>query len=151
MQWLNNFMEKFYVFTEKVRPGFQAAGKFFRSLGSSLYTIGLYMYRMRSIILAAPLAAATAILAFLNMGRLPETVEITKIAINTKADDALFGFLALTPGQISRYTAVLGPVFITSACIVMMLCSKRTLFPFIIALFSLCLPMAIYFFNVYPM
>lgn len=151
MHWLNNFMENFYGFIEKMRPSCQAVGGFFRSLGHSLYTIGRYLYRMRSIILAAPIAAAAAILAFLNMGRLPETVEITKMAINTKAEDALFGFLALSTGQISREMAVLGPVMITAVCVVMMLLSKRTLFPFMIAIFSLCLPYALYFLSVYPM
>lgn len=151
MQWLNTFMDKLYAFIERVRPGFQAVGNFFRALGNAVYKIGLYMYRLRSLILAAPVAGVALILAMTNMEQLAETVEVTKISVNPEAADALFGFLELGTTTISRDTAVLGPAMITAACLVMMMCSKRTLYPFLISVFSLCLPLVIWFFSVYPM
>ncbi len=151
MHWLNSFMDKLYAFWEKVRPGFQAVGRFFRKLGNVLYKIGHYLYLMRSLILAAPVAAVAAMLAVTNLDRLPEEVEVTKMAINTNAQDALFGFLELTTATVSREAAVFGPVILTAVCLVMMIFSKRALYPFLIALFSLCLPIALYLFNVYPM
>lgn len=151
MQWLNAFMDKYYAFVEKVRPAFSAVGAFLKTLGSSLYKIGVYMYRLRSILLAAPVAAAAAMLAMQNMERLPESVEITKLTFNPQAEHALLGFLELGTELITRDMAVFGPAVITAVCLVMMMCSKRTLYPFIISVFSLCLPLALYYFTVYPM
>lgn len=150
MHWLNSFMDKLYAFWEKVRPGFQAVGRFFRKLGEGLHKIGQYLYLMRSLILGAPVAAAAVVLAARNMDRLPKSVEVTKMAINTKAQDALFGFLELTSTSITREAAVYGPVILTAVCLVMMIFSKRTLYPFLIALFSLCLPIALYYFTIFP-
>ncbi len=150
MQWLNTFMDKFYAFIEKVRPVFTAIGHFFAVLGSSLYKIGVYMYRLRSLLLAAPVAAAALILGMNNMERLADTLEVTKITYNPEAADALFGFLELGTTTITRDAAVFGPAMITAACLVMMICSKRTLYPFLISVFSLCLPLVIWFFSVYP-
>ena len=151
MQWLNTFMDKVYAFIEKVRPVFAAIGSVFSALGRSLYKIGMYMYRLRSLLLAAPVAAVALVLGMTNMDRLPETLEVTKITYNPEAADALFGFLELTTATITREAAVYGPAMITAACLIMMICSKRTLYPFLISIFSLCLPLAIWFFSVYPM
>lgn len=151
MQWLNTFMDKFYTFLEKVRPVFASIGHFFAVLGNSFYKIGLYMYRLRSLILAAPVAAVALILGMNNMDRLAETIEVTKITYNPEAADALFGFLELGTTTITRDAAVYGPAMITAACLLMMMCSKRTLYPFLISVFSLCLPLLIWFFSVYPM
>jgi hypothetical protein len=86
-----------------------------------------------------------------NMKNLAETVEVTKINFNPEAANALFGFLELSTATISRDAAVYGPAMLTAACLVMMIFSKRTLYPFLISVFSLCLPLVIWFFSVYPM
>ena len=151
MQWLNTFMDKFYVFVDRMIPIFKGIGKFFRVLFNSFYKIGLYMYRLRSLLLAAPVAAAAMVLGMYNMENLAETLEVTKINYNPEAADALFGLLELSTATISRETAVYGPAMITAACLLMMMCSKRTLYPFLISIFSLCLPVVIWFFSVYPM
>lgn len=150
MQWLNTFMDKFYAFMEKAQPFFAAVGRFFLALGEAFYKVGLYVYRLRSLILAAPVAGVALILAMENRERLAETVEVSTITINPEAADALFGFLELSTTTISRDAAVFGPAMITAACLVMMICSKRTLYPFLISVFSLCLPLVIWFFSVYP-
>ena len=93
MQWLNTFMDKFYGFIAKVTPVFQGIGRFFAALGRSFYKIGLYIYRLRSLLLAPPVAAAALILAMENMKNLAETVEVTKINYNPEAANALVGFL----------------------------------------------------------
>ena len=150
MQWINTFMDKFYAFWDKIVPVFTAIGRFFRILGESFFKIGLYMYRLRSLLLAAPVAAAALLLALDMRERLPENVEITKITYNPEAADALFGFFELSATTISRDAAVFAPLLITAACLLMMMCSKRTLYPFMISIFSLCLPVVIWFFTVYP-
>ena len=151
MEWINTFMDKFYKFWDKVWPVLAAIGRFFKALGEIFYKIGLYMYRLRSLLLAAPIAAAALILAMDNRERLAPTLEITKITYNPEAADALFGLFELGSATISRDTAVFGPAMITAACLLMMMCSKRTLYPFMISVFSLCLPLVIWFFSIYPM
>ncbi len=151
MQWFHTFMDKLYAFLEKVRPFWEAAGTFFRALGSSLYKIGLYMYKLRSLLLAAPVAAAALFLALRNLDQLPKKVEMMKFTYNPEATDALFGIFELGTATISRELAVYGPAALTGACLVMMLLSKRALYPFLISVFSLCLPLVIWFFSVYPM
>lgn len=151
MQWLNTFMDKFYAFLEKVGPVFAAIGRFFAALGNGFYKIGLYMYRLRSLLLAAPVAAVALVLGMNNMEQLADTIEVTKITYNPDAADALFGLLELSTTTITREAAVYGPAMITAACLIMMICSKRTLYPFLISVFSLCLPLVIWFFSIYPM
>lgn len=151
MHWLNSFMDKLYAFWAKVRPGFQAVGRVLRKIGNVFYKIGYYLYLFRSVILAAPVAAVAVMIASTNLERLPEKVEITKMAIDTKAQDAMFGFLVLSADTISREAAVFGPLMLTAVCLVMMIFSKRAMYPFLIALFTLCLPFALYYFNIYPM
>ncbi len=151
MQWLNTFMDKLYAFMGKVIPVFQWIGRFFAALGKGFYKIGLYIYWLRSLLLAPPVAAVALILAMNNMENLAETVEVTKIAYNPEAADALFGFLELGTTTITREAAVYGPAMLTAACLVMMIFSKRTLYPFLISIFTLCLPLVIWFFSVYPM
>ena len=151
MHWLNSFVDKCKTFWGKVSPVLRAIGRVFRAVGKVFYKIGYYLYLMRSLILGAPVAAAAVLLANENMDRLPKAVEVTKMAINTKAQDALFGFLELTTDTISRDLAVYGPVFLTAVCLLMMIFSKRMMYPFLIALFTLLLPIALYYFNVFPM
>lgn len=150
MPWLNSFMNKLYAFWEKIRPAFAAIGRFFSKAGKVFYKIGSYLYLLRSLILAAPVAAVAFIIAMNNMERLPETLEVTKISYNPQAQDALFGFLELGVDTISRDMAVYGPLALTVACLVMMILSKRALYPFVIALLTLCLPFVLYFFQIYP-
>lgn len=151
MQWINTFMDKFYAFWDRVFPVLAGIGRFFKALGEIFFKIGLYIFRLRSLLLAAPVAAVALILAMDNQARLAETVEITKITYNPQAADALFGFLELSTTTITRDAAVYGPAMITAACLLMMMCSKRTLYPFMISVFSLCLPLVIWFFSIYPM
>ena len=150
MQWLNTFMDKLYAFGQRLLPVFAAIGRFLYATGEAFYKIGLYMYRLRSLLLAAPVAAVALILAMDNQERLAETVEISTISFNPEAADALFGFLELGTTTITRDAAVYGPAMITAACLLMMICSKRTLYPFLISIFSLCLPLVIWFFSTYP-
>lgn len=151
MDRLNRMVDKWNTFVEKLRPGFEKTGAVFGSIGRGFSTLGSYLYKLRSIILAAPVAAAAVILAVINMNQLPQTLEITTVSIDTKADGALFGFLAMTQESITRELAVFGPLIVTIACLLLMMFSKRTLYPFIISLFTLCLPLVLQLFCNYPM
>ena len=52
--------------------------------------------------------------------------------------------------MISRDLAVLGPLAVTGGCLLLMFCSRRTFYPWIISIFTLVLPILLYLTNVYP-
>lgn len=103
-----------------------------------LISMWKWAYRLRSVILAIPVAAGAAILAIHNQAKLPEAV-----GINIQAS----GEYAQT---VSRSVAVLGPLAVTAVCLLMVFCSKKVLYPWLISLFSLVLPLLIYITNVFP-
>lgn len=119
---------KWQAFCEKAKPGFQKAGTVCRKTGDVLGVIWKYIYRYRKLFMAAPVVVAALYLARYSAGVLPETVGIF-IQSN--------GLYAWT---ISRTLAVWAPVGITGLCLVLMFCSRRALYPWIISLFSLVLP-----------
>jgi hypothetical protein len=97
-----------------------------------------WAYKLRSILLSIPVAVAAIALAVRNLQRLPSEV----------------GINLLSNGQyqwvISRSRAAWGPVVITGVCLLMMLLSKKVLYPWLISVFSLALPLVLWFTNVFP-
>ncbi len=151
MQWLDRLIEKWNNMMAKIRPYYDAVAGFFRRVGKKLSAFWKYVYMLRGIILAAPVAAAAVIIGTINLRRLPSMVSIVSFTIDRGDPDALFGFLSIYPQSISREMAVFGPLTLTAVALVMMLLSKRTLYPFFISVMTLILPFFIWFYNVYPM
>lgn len=109
-----------------------------RKIGKVLALIWKWIYRLRGAVLAIPVAIAAISLAIYNTANLPELV-----GINLQAN----GAYAM---MIERGTAVSVPLLITSACLVLMFLSRKTIYPWLISVFSLALPLLIYFTNVFP-
>ncbi len=151
MVWLDGLIEKWRRFSDKLRPGYRRVRRALCSAGQNVSALWRYIYWFRAVILAAPVAATAVVLAVMNLNRLPEMVEVTKIAIDAKAESALLGFLVIGAEAVPRAAVVYGPLLVTAVCLLLTLCSKRTLYPWIISVFSLCLPVMIYLFNTYPM
>ena len=101
-------------------------------------TVGVWIYRLRSILLAIPVMVAAILLAIRNISRLPAEVGLTLDASGEFTD------------LISRNLAVLGPLVITAICLLMMFCSKRVLYPWLISIFSLILPILLWVTNTFP-
>ena len=97
-----------------------------------------WVYRLRSVILAIHVALATVVIAIHNQAVLPSAV----------------GFYMLTSGEysfeVTKIVAVLGPVAVTAVCLLMTFCSRKVLYPWLISVFSLVLPLFIYFMSVFP-
>ena len=85
--------------------------------------------------MAAPVVFYAVKIAMINMDRLPEMV-----GFNIQANGE---FAAM----VSRDYAVYGPLGVTAFCLVLMFCSRKTVFPWIISIFSLVLPYLIYYTN----
>jgi hypothetical protein len=74
----------------------------------------------------------------MNMTKLPDSVGINLLA------DGSFSLM------IPKIAAVLGPLGVTALCVFLMLGAKKTMYPWLISLFTLVLPVLIYVTNVYP-
>jgi len=101
-------------------------------------TVWSWIYRLRSVILAVPVAVGAIILALHNNANLPEMVGINIQATGEYAE------------TVSRNVAVLGPLAVTAVCLLMVFCSRKVLYPWLISLFSLVLPLLIYITNIFP-
>lgn len=97
-----------------------------------------WAYRLRSVILAVPVAAGAVILAIHNQAKLPAQVGLNIQATGEYAE------------MVSKSIAVLGPLALTAVCLLMVFCSRKVLYPWLISLFSLVLPILIYITNVFP-
>jgi len=97
-----------------------------------------WAYRLRSVVLSIPVAVAAVIIAIHNQALLPATV-----GFHVQAS----GAYAFT---VAKIVAVLGPVAVTAVCLLMTFCSRKVLYPWLISVFSLVLPIFIYFTNTFP-
>lgn len=109
-----------------------------KKIGKVLASIGKWIYRLRGFFMAVPVALAALFLASRNMARLPEEVGINLLA------NGQYEYL------ISRGLAVMVPLLVTGVCLLMMWLSRRTIYPWIISIFSLVLPWLIWITNVFP-
>lgn len=98
----------------------------------------LAIYRLRSVFFAIPVIYLALRLAAYNSEHLPLLVGL---------DLQSNGEFAKT---ISRQTAVTMPLVLTGGCITMMFFSRKTLYPWLISLFSLVIPLLLLFTNIYP-
>lgn len=97
----------------------------------------IWIYRLRKYIMAVPVAFYAVKLAIANANRLPDVVGL---------DIQASGEFAR---MVSRQHAVLGPLGVTVFCLVLVLCSRKPLLPWLISIFTLILPVLIWMTNYY--
>ena len=97
-----------------------------------------WAYRLRSVILAIPVALAAVIIAIHNQATLPDTVAFQ---IQASGEQAF---------EVAKTVAVLGPVAVTAVCLLMTFCSRKVLYPWLISVYSLALPILIHFMSTFP-
>lgn len=127
------FMDTWTRFAEK--PWVQKIGSFFQKTGIVLKLTIKWAYQLRSLVLSIPVFVCAGALAIRNARLLPEQVGINMLANGEYQ------------WMITRGVAVLSPLLLTCLCIVLMLCSKKMLYPWLISVFSLVLPLVIWFTN----
>ena len=96
------------------------------------------IFKLRKIFMAIPVVYLAIQIANANMERLPEVV-----GLNLQSN----GQFAL---MVTRDYAVYGPMGITAFCLLLMFFSRKTIFPWVISIFTLILPYLIYLTNIYP-
>lgn len=107
-------------------------------IGKVLQTIGIWIYRLRKVIMAIPVVYVAFRLAIYNMQNLPEQVGLN-LQVNGEFAQ-----------MIDRSLAVYGPLGVTAACLLIMFLSRRALHPWVISIFTLVLPVLILLTNLYP-
>lgn len=138
MQFMDSFAQKWNALRTKLSPVMQKIGRFFRKVLDILALIWRYIVRFKRIIIAIPVAAGAIYLALWNMDRLP-----AKVGFGIQLDGT-FDYM------VAREIAVLGPIAVTALCLLLMFCSKRTLTPWLVSVFSLVLPILIWVINAFP-
>lgn len=108
------------------------------SVNRVINIIGMVIFRLRKFVLAVPVVYYALKLAAYNGQHLPE-----QVGINLQAS----GEFAMT---IARGMAVMGPLALTLACLFLMFCSRKALYPWAISVFTLALPVLLLVSNLYP-
>lgn len=125
-------------FREKLRAGLTKTGAVMQKIGHVLSEIGSYVFKLRKIFLTIPVVYAALRVAKECWNRLPEVV-----GINLQASGE-YAYM------ISRSVAIRSSLGITAACLVLMFCSRRTLYPWLISIFTLIIPIILVLTNTYP-
>lgn len=126
---------------EAPKPEISKKEKFRRTLAdinALLNFIGMILFRMRKLVLAVPVVYAAVKLAQYNTANLPEQVGINLQSSGEFAQ------------MVARDMAVMGPLGLTAACLLLMFCSRKVMYPWAISVFSLVLPLLILITNLYP-
>lgn len=129
-------MEKSGVSTQE--SGLGKVKNTISKINSVINTVGTWLFRLRKPVMAAPVVYYALKLAAYNSSHLPEQVGI---------DLQSTGEFAQT---IGRELAVMGPLSLTLACLLLMFCSRKAMYAWAISIFTLTLPLLLLFSNTYP-
>lgn len=130
--------DKWRLLCEKTAPARSFLRRFWQELKHVLHVTWSFIYRLRSVFLAIVLGFAAIWVMLWCSPRLPDSVGI--YLMNNGE------FFLLVPKQI----ALIGSLAVTATCILLMLCTKKPLYPWLIGVFSLVLPIFFLFTNIYP-
>ena len=105
--------------------------------GNVIGIICKWIFRLRKVLMAAPVVYLAIRIAVRNLERLPEYVGLN---LQSSGEFAV---------MVTRGYAVFGPLMVTAFCLLLMFCSRKTVFPWVISIFTLILPYLIYLTNLY--
>lgn len=100
--------------------------------------IGVWLFRLRKFVMAAPVVYYALKLASYNREHLPEQVGLNLQSTGEFAQ------------MISRDMAVTGPLALTLGCLALMFCSRKASYAWSISIFTLALPILLLISNLYP-
>ena len=126
-----SLMDRLRKIWEGMKPGLQRTANVLKGIWT-------WFYRLRSVVLAIPVATAAVFLALYNQINLPEQVGLDLQATGE------FGTL------VSKELAVFGPLAVTAVCLLLMFCSRKVVYPWLISLFSLVLPLLLMLTSFFP-
>lgn len=128
--------------TEKGKKAKFSKGQSWRNVFVTILNIceeaWVYIFHFRKLLLCLPVVIGSVYLARVNWTHLPEQVGISLMANGQFAQ------------TVSKTAAVYGPMGVTAVCLALMICSRRALYPWLISVFTLVLPLLILITNVFP-
>jgi hypothetical protein len=98
----------------------------------------VYIFHFRKVLLSIPVVGMSIYLARLNWTQLPDQVGLSLMSNGQFAQ------------TVAKEAAVYGPMGVTATCLALMVCSRRALYPWLISVFTLVLPLLILITNVFP-
>lgn len=123
---------------EKTGPIFQKINNILQKIGHVIGLIFSWIFKLRKIFLAIPVVYYSIRIADYNMHNLPE-----QVGLNLQSSGEF-------AKMISLETAVYGPLILTGGCLLLMFCSRRALYPWLISIFTLAVPILLLLTNLYP-
>ena len=129
---------KWTAFWAKTQPVLEKVGIVAGKTGYVIGKILFVLYCLRGIFFAMPIVYLAMRLRDYCAEHLPETVGLF---LQSSGD-----FAVLMP----RESVLSGCMLLTGACLLMMLLSRKTLYPWLISLFSLVLPLLLLLTNMFP-
>lgn len=109
-----------------------------KPLMDKLRVAGAWAWRMRKVLLAIPIVYWSIWLGRLNYSLLPDLVGLN---LQTTGEYAMY---------INKNAATYGPLAVTMGCLLMMFLSRKTLYPWLVCLVTLAIPLAILLTNIFP-
>ena len=122
----------------KPQTGFSKVKDVIGKINRIINLIGLWLFRLRKFVLAAPVVYYALKLDEYNRTHLPE-----QVGINLQSTGEFAQY-------ISRNMAVMGPLALTGGCLVLMFCSRKAMYSWAISVFTLALPLLLLLSNAYP-
>lgn len=123
---------------KETNPGLEKAKAVLGTIGKIFAKIGKFLFRIRAVLMAVPVVYGAVRLALYAQDNLPE-----QVGINLKET----GEYAV---MVGRETAIMGCLAVTALCLLMMFISRRTIYPWLISIFSLVLPVLLIVTNMLP-
>lgn len=129
MAGFTEMREKWNMFWDGVRTTMAPVDNVLGKIGSVIGFIGRWIYRLRGLLISIPVAIAAWKLAAYNKLNLPAEVGIDLLSTGE------FGTM------VSLQYAVMVPLCLTGISLVMVLCTRKPLIPWVISIFTLTLPL----------
>ena len=128
---LSELRQKAAPYLEKAENGYQKAKKIWEKAKP-------WIWQSRKLLLAIPVVWLMLYFARLNWNVLPDQVGLN---LQTTGEYAQY---------ISKQMAVYGPMGVSGGCLAMMFLSRKTVYPWMICMFSMLLPLLILITNIFP-
>ena len=98
----------------------------------------VYIFHFRKVLLSVPVVGMSIYLARLNWTQLPDQVGLSLMSNGQFAQ------------TVAKEAAVYGPMGVTAVCLALMISSRRALYPWLISVITLVLPLLILITNLFP-
>lgn len=125
------------TFAERFKEIWGKVSQYYAKAEEVIGIICRVIFKLRKVFLAIPVVFLAIRIAITNMQRLPEAV-----GINMQSN----GEFAM---MVTRNYAVYGPLGVTLFCLILMAFSRKTVYPWVISIFTLVLPYLLYITNLY--